>query len=206
VPQFYWFASRQPTPNRPQACPLVSRNGSRGGFAQRKAYSERRGCPGMDGAMTMSYQVDQPGILTKLKPGDRITAKVYDGNTATLYDVRLASPGSTTPTSAELLPPHARRIQGNQRPGYRRRRRCCLRLPYAFGLHIGNSRQMYSLRNGVGSYPSVRYSRLSTGFPYGARDSKAGENLKLFFRVLHPVPAKSSRSSRSCTRSSGTCS
>jgi Cu/Ag efflux protein CusF len=45
---------------------------------------------GWMGAMTMSYGVDKPEILSKVKAGDQITAKVYDGDFSTLHDVQLA--------------------------------------------------------------------------------------------------------------------
>jgi Cu/Ag efflux protein CusF len=42
-------------------------------------------------AMTMKYEVDDPGILKQLKKGDHIEATVYDGNSK-LYKVRVAAP------------------------------------------------------------------------------------------------------------------
>jgi Cu/Ag efflux protein CusF len=40
-------------------------------------------------AMTMNYAVDKADVLDKVKAGDQITAKVYDGDFKTLYDVRV---------------------------------------------------------------------------------------------------------------------
>jgi len=51
----------------------------------------------MDGAMTMSYAVDKEDVLKKVKAGDQITAKVYDGDFKTLHDVQVVPPKSSTP-------------------------------------------------------------------------------------------------------------
>lgn len=40
-------------------------------------------------AMTMMYKPDQPAILEKIKKGDQITAKVYEGDFAMLYDIQI---------------------------------------------------------------------------------------------------------------------
>jgi protein SCO1 len=43
---------------------------------------------GWMGAMTMNYKVDNPAIIDQLKPGDHITATVYDGDYV-LHNVKL---------------------------------------------------------------------------------------------------------------------
>jgi len=52
---------------------------------------------GWMGAMTMSYAVDKDDVLAKLKAGDQITAKVYDGDFKVLHNVEVVPPKSGTP-------------------------------------------------------------------------------------------------------------
>jgi cobalt-zinc-cadmium efflux system outer membrane protein len=46
---------------------------------------------GWMGTMTMGYAVDNKDVLGRVKVGDRITAKIYDGDT-TLYEVEVVAP------------------------------------------------------------------------------------------------------------------
>ena len=61
--------------------------------------------PGWMAAMTMTFHVDRPDVLAKLKAGDRITAKVYDGDVSTLYDVRAAEAKPAKAEVSDALPP-----------------------------------------------------------------------------------------------------
>jgi Cu/Ag efflux protein CusF len=42
-------------------------------------------------AMTMNYVPDKEDVLKKIKVGDQITAKVYDGDFRTLHDVQVTA-------------------------------------------------------------------------------------------------------------------
>jgi Cu/Ag efflux protein CusF len=48
-------------------------------------------------AMTMTYGVDKEDVVTHVKVGDQITAKVYEGDFKTLYDVKVVPPKDKAP-------------------------------------------------------------------------------------------------------------
>ena len=50
--------------------------------------------PGWMNSMTMTYTVDKSDALKNIKAGDQITAKVYEGDFKTLYDVKVVPPPS----------------------------------------------------------------------------------------------------------------
>jgi len=60
--------------------------------------------PGGMGAMTMNYAVDKEEVLRRVKPGDHITAKIYEGD-MTLYDIQVlpATPAAPQPADAPGL-------------------------------------------------------------------------------------------------------
>ena len=45
--------------------------------------------PGWMVSMSMGYAVDKEDVLKTVKAGDQITAKVYDGDFKTLYEVKV---------------------------------------------------------------------------------------------------------------------
>jgi Cu/Ag efflux protein CusF len=53
-------------------------------------------------SMTMNYVPDKEDVLKRVKVGDEITAKVYDGDFRTLYDVQVVP---SKPSDAKAAPP-----------------------------------------------------------------------------------------------------
>ena len=54
--------------------------------------------------MTMSYVPDKEEVLKKLKVGDEITAKVYDGDFRTLHDIQVVAPKAADTKAAPAAP------------------------------------------------------------------------------------------------------
>jgi len=48
--------------------------------------------PGWTKAVTGIYTVDNPEVLKTLEPGDRVSARVYEGNFKVLYELKLVPP------------------------------------------------------------------------------------------------------------------
>ena len=51
--------------------------------------------PGWQKYKTMTYKVDNPEVLKTVKPGDRVTAKVYEADFKVLYELRVVPPEDT---------------------------------------------------------------------------------------------------------------
>jgi Cu/Ag efflux protein CusF len=61
-------------------------------------------------AMTMSYAPDKEDVLKKVKVGDQITAKVYDGDFRTLHDVQVvAAPAADTKAAPPAKAPEKKK-------------------------------------------------------------------------------------------------
>jgi Cu/Ag efflux protein CusF len=56
---------------------------------------------GWMGAMTMNYAVDKEDVLKKVKVGDQITAKVYEGDFMVLHDVQIVPPAKAPAAPAK---------------------------------------------------------------------------------------------------------
>lgn len=52
-------------------------------------------------SMSMTYAVDKVEVLSKVKAGDQITAKVYDGDYKVLHEVQVTPPAKAPATPAK---------------------------------------------------------------------------------------------------------
>ena len=60
--------------------------------------------PGWQNYKKMTYKVDTPEVLKTVKPGDRVTAKVYEGDFKMLYELRVVPPEDTPVFFPKKLP------------------------------------------------------------------------------------------------------
>jgi Cu/Ag efflux protein CusF len=67
--------------------------------ARKRLTVHNRPIEGWMGEMTMAHEVADEAVLHRVKVGDRVTAKVYEGD-STLYDVQVVSPGSAAGPAA----------------------------------------------------------------------------------------------------------
>jgi Copper binding periplasmic protein CusF len=51
--------------------------------------------PGWLNSVKSTYKVDNPEVLKTVQPGDRVTAKVYEGDFKVLYELRIIPPEDT---------------------------------------------------------------------------------------------------------------
>jgi hypothetical protein len=51
--------------------------------------------PGWLNSVKSTYKVDNPDVLKTVQPGDRVTAKVYEGDFKVLYELRAVPPDDT---------------------------------------------------------------------------------------------------------------
>src|SRR3954463_7404129 len=70
----------------------------------KKFVVEGENVEGWMGAMTMSYAPDKEDVLKKVKVGDQITAKVYDGDFVILHDVQVVAPKPAQDNKASKAP------------------------------------------------------------------------------------------------------
>ena len=87
----------EPAPSAQPAAPPATREHVFRGKVERVDTSARtltvagEKVEGWMGAMTMTYSADKADVVDKVKAGDQITARVFDGDFSTLHDVQIVS-------------------------------------------------------------------------------------------------------------------